>query len=431
MSKAEQSGRSLFSRIALAVVCGFLLLHLTSYYFYGHERMVENARTFAMGVAGRAYALDSLLAAQPELLDLMQSDSFQIRRTDVVPEIARRQWPHNDEIIEPVRVHLADLGMANAEDVQLWYLVHRGPPRLLLLLPSIKGGFLEIVSKTHVTAFGYGSMVGVSMTLLLVIALLVVLLILRRLSKQLGRFVIAAEQLGNGQASVDLPESVGPRELRRASAAFNSMQTRVLELLNERADMLAGISHDLRTLCTRLGLRLEFVENQEQRGKAEHDIELMTGILDQALTFARDEHSDEPMDTVDLSSMLRSLIDELSDEGATVTYNGLEQHNVQAQPVALMRLFSNLLDNAIKYGGAATVELSPEQVVVRDPGEGFSADQAAAAVRPYVRLDSARSQVQPGTGLGLSIAHNICRRHGWQLSFAQTTQGFEARVTLG
>ena len=157
----------------------------------------------------------------------------------------------------------------------------------------------------------------------------------------------------------------------------------------------------------------------------------MTGILDQALTFARDEHSDEAMESVDLSSLLQSAMSELADRGVDATYSGPEHQAVTAQPVALARLFDNLLDNAVKYGGSVEVELHGHSVVVRDPGTGFDSAQADAAVRPYVRLDSARSQTTPGTGLGLSIANNICRRHGWQLTFAQVPEGFEARVNFG
>ena len=426
-----EPGRSLFVRIALGLVATFLVIHIAGYYIYGHERMVANARTFAMSVANRAYALDNLLAQQPELLPVLQSPGFKIRRVAAMPLAERvRDWPHNDEVIDNVQRHMQALGMANAEDIRLWFLVRNGPPRLRLLLPSVNGDVLDVEARTEMNVLGYGSMVGFTMSVVLLLAVAVALLFTRRLTRQLGRFVLAAERLGAGQAGPSLPESVGPRELRRASRAFNHMQERVLSLLKERGDMLAGISHDLRTLSTRLGLRVEDIADETQRDKAQRDIALMTGILDQALTFTKDEHCEEAFGSVDLNSLLQTLADEMADVGAELAFDGAGHVVVHGQPVALSRLFHNLIDNAVKYGGSATITLSDDTVVILDPGAGFAAEQTAEALRPYTRLDGARSQVRPGTGLGLSIAQNVCRRHGWQLRFEQRANGFAAIVSF-
>ncbi len=436
MSKERRKGGSpLFARIVWVVVGGFVILHLSGVYFYGHERMVANARTFAIGTAERGYALDELLGAQPELLPLLQYEGFQLARVADVPVGERRDWPHNNEVIDAVRTRLTELGLPRADEVDLWYAVRRGPPRLQLYLPSRQGGWLEIVARTHVTQSS-ASRVGAFMTFLLFLVIGIVLFVTRRSSRQLGRFVTAAENLGAASASTPepLPESVGPRELRRASVAFNAMQARVTGLLRERAAMLAGMSHDLRTLATRIGLRIEGMADEEQHAKAEHDLALMTDILDQALRFTQDEHSEEPLEQVDMSSLLQSLVDDrcdAADNSELARFVGPDHLVVSAQPTAVKRLFSNLLDNAIKYGGAASVVLDREGVTVTDPGEGFAVEEAAEALKPYVRLDPARSQNQPGTGLGLAIAQNVCQRHGWALSFERLADGFAVRVSFG
>ncbi len=429
MAERGGQGRSLFSRIAWTVVLGFLLLHVLTFYFYGHERMVQNARTFATGIADRALALDELLVTQPDLLPLLQYEGFTVQRVDRVPVRPDRHWPHNDEITSTVHQHLEARGVARVDDVAMWYLI-RGGSRFVMFFPSVQGGFLEIVAATNVTRSGYGSSAGATVSLFLLLVVGFVLYTTRRSTRQLSRFAVAAEQLGSGSAADPLPEKVGPRELRRASAAFNRMQEKVLGLLEERSGMLAGISHDLRTLATRLNLRLEEITDEDKRALAQRDIEVMTGILDQALTFARDEHSDEDFVDVDVGSLLESLVHDAEDAGHTVSFTGEQVSPVRAQRMGVTRLFANLLDNAIKYGGSATVSFSREGVRIADPGPGFDPEQAQVAVQPYVRLDGGRSQNIPGSGLGLAIAENVCRRHGWELRFERDDGGFVAAVVF-
>ena len=132
------AGSSLFLRVSLAFVLALLVLHLAGYYFYGHERMVDTARTFAVSAAARAYALDELLAEQPQLLPLIQNDSFSIRRVPAPPATVKPDWPHNLEVIEAVHRHLQDLGMPEADATELWFELRNSPPRLRLLLPSVE-----------------------------------------------------------------------------------------------------------------------------------------------------------------------------------------------------------------------------------------------------------------------------------------------------
>ncbi len=429
-AEARAPGRSLFSRVALVLVAAFAALHIAGFYFYGHERMLTNARTFAEGVAERALQLDNLLAAQPELLPLLQSEGFQINRLATAPaepEGFGNRWPHNPEIVVAVQERLRRANV-DLSQVGVAYVTRPGPARLSLVLPSRSGGFLQILAVTRVTQFGRGSRAGISMTLVLVGVIGLMLYMMRRLTGQLSRFSVAAERLGRGRAGDPLPEGIGPAELRRASVAFNRMQARVVSLLDERSNMLAGVSHDLRTLCTRLGLRIEYIQDSGQREKAQQDILLMTDILDQALTFARDEHTDEAFAQIDISSLLASLVHGLQDQNCDVTYAGPDHMVLAGQRLAVTRLFANIVDNALKYGGRAEVVLTDKAVTIFDPGPGFDPRQTEQALAPYVRLQAARSQNLPGTGLGLAIADNVCRRHGWLLEFEQLADGFEVAV---
>ncbi|MEM9622890.1 MAG: ATP-binding protein [Pseudomonadota bacterium] len=426
------SGRGLFPRIAWAVVLGFIALHVAGFYFYGHERLVENARSFAISTAVRAVSIDELLTRQPDLLPVLQHESFQITRLKTAQQYAAlnelSRWPHNGEILSAVQQHLSNMGVPDAEQIKVLYTTRPGPPRLILGLPSRAGGWLQITAQTHVTNAVNRTRSGTFMTLVLVCVIGLILFVTRRSTRQLERFSLAAEQLGDGQLGEPLPEKVGARELRRASRAFNRMQAKVMDLLDQRTQMLAGVSHDLRTLTTRLGLRLEYIDDERQQAKAQTDIELMTDILDQALTYARDEHSDENFTPLDISSLLQTLVHTLQDQSYRVEFSGPDHLVLPAQRLAVTRLFENLLDNALKYGGAAQVQLTTGGAVIVDPGVGFSHAEATAATRPYVRLQAARSQDQPGSGLGLAIVDNVCRRHDWTLRFEQLTEGFAVHL---
>ena len=423
----KHSGGSMFGRIAWIVVTGFLLIHAIGYYFYGHERMVDTASTYAVSVAQRSFEVGELLQKQPELLPHLNTQDYQIKLSpEAAPQTSNR-WPHSGEVEAAVKTRLVALGMTDLSAVRMAYVGGR-VPRFELTIPAQKGGFLQVVARTNAIGRGYGSPASFSTSVLLLLVIAAVLFTTRRTTRQLERVVYAATALGEGQASDVLPEDIGPKELRRVSAAFNAMQARVMKLLSERSAMLAGVSHDLRTLCTRLGLRIEELPDPVQKDKAQQDVELMTEILDQALIFARDEHSEEKFQAVDLSSLLHSIVSEQQDLDVSITFEQLGQPIVQAQYVAVRRLFNNLVDNAIKYGGSAKVILRDGRASIVDPGAGIDREEVDIALQPYARLEKARSQGQPGTGLGLSIARNICQRHDWQLTFCHLDNGFEVAV---
>ena len=191
------TGRPYFMRLTLSIILGVLLLQGAAFYLYGHERMVQTAETFAMGVAERAYAIDSILKEQPELLDYFQSPFFRLTRIDTLPDVPRRLWPHNDEIAQAVHTHLISLGLVDTEQVRIWYVARRGPSYLHLVFPSVKGDFLQVIADTKVTSFPHSFAVTAWMTSLALLIIVVVLVTTRRLTRHLPGFVNAAERLGN------------------------------------------------------------------------------------------------------------------------------------------------------------------------------------------------------------------------------------------
>lgn len=240
-----------------------------------------------------------------------------------------------------------------------------------------------------------------------------------RVTRPLAQFAEAADRLGVDLRSPPLSES-GSRELRKAARAFNRMQDRLRRLVDDRTMMLAAISHDLRTVLTRLKLRAEFIEDPQQREKAVADIDEMRAMLDASLSFARDDTAEEPRTSVDLSSLLQSLCDDLADAGSKVTYDGPARLAYWSQPVAIRRAFANLIDNALKYGGTAEVSAEGGEggvvVEIADRGPGIPAAMREQVFAPFFRLEASRSRETGGTGLGLSVARGIVRRHGGDIT---------------
>ena len=254
----------------------------------------------------------------------------------------------------------------------------------------------------------------------------------RRATKPLAAFSQAAERLGR---DVDAPpvSEAGPSEVSRLARAFNEMQRRLAAFIRDRTQMLAAISHDLRTPITRLRLRADFVEDEEQRRKMLADLEQMETMIASTLTFAHDEADREPHRPFDLAVLLQDLCNEASDSGHVVVYRGAPAVTYTGRPVALKRVFANLIDNALKYGGNAEVSLVKAgdrvTVTVEDNGPGIPEDKFERVFQPFYRLEGSRSRDTGGVGLGLTSVRSIVRAHGGEVRLANRKEG-GLRVTV-
>jgi signal transduction histidine kinase len=248
----------------------------------------------------------------------------------------------------------------------------------------------------------------------------------RRLSRSLARFVAAAEEFGRSAEAPPIPE-VGPVELTIATKAFNRMQERLRRFVQDRTQMLAAISHDLRTPLTRMRLRAEFVDDEDQRSKMLHDISEMETMISATLAFARDDITREPRKEEDLDELLDHLCEAMGETGQEARYIAVGPVPVRCSALALRRAFANLLENAVKYGQRARVALkqAPGQVIVEidDDGPGIPADMQETVFQPFFRLESSRNRDTGGVGLGLSVARTIIRGHGGDITLANRAEG--------
>ena len=251
-------------------------------------------------------------------------------------------------------------------------------------------------------------------------------LVARIATRPLRQLADAADKLDISHAGEPLPEQ-GSSEVRVATRAFNRMQKRIYEDVRERTGMLAAITHDLQTPLTRLRLRLEKLPDETLRNKLVGDMQSMQQMLQEGLELSRSLETSEAAQLLDLDSLLDSLCSDAVEAGQQVAYIEHTAVQLKAHPLALRRAFSNLLDNAVKYGQRAEVSLSRDarqcHIRIRDFGPGIAPELQETVFTPFYRIEHSRSRESGGTGLGLSIARNIVLRHNGELTLTNHPAG--------
>jgi signal transduction histidine kinase len=274
----------------------------------------------------------------------------------------------------------------------------------------------------------------ISMALMGLIVLAVSVWVVRRVTAPLGMLSAAADRLGRDVAAEPLAEA-GTIEMQRAARAFNRMQERLRRLVESRTQMLAALSHDLRTPLTLLRLRAEEVANTDERDKMLATIGEMDEMIGTTLAFARDEVRAEPRRRVDVAALLESVVDDMADAGLPVTMAPAAPLIQDCQPGALKRALANLLDNAVKYGKRARAAIATAgktiEITIDDDGPGIPEAELPRVFQPFYRVEDSRNRDTGGTGLGLAIAQSIVQAHGGELTLANRAGGgLRACITL-
>jgi two-component system OmpR family sensor kinase len=255
----------------------------------------------------------------------------------------------------------------------------------------------------------------------------------RRLSQPISLFAEAAERLGRDPRAEPLVLS-GPSEIGVAVRAFNDMQERLRRYVEDRTAMVGAIAHDLRTPLTRLRFRIESLPD-DQKAKMSADIDQMEEMISAALTFVRDASRPGERTPLELSSLLESLCDEMAETGASTEVASGEKVVLEGDPMALRRLFSNLLENAVKFGGRARARVfrdaSNAFVEIDDDGPGIPPSDREKVFEPFYRREPSRSRQTGGIGLGLAVVRSIARGHGGDVDLINRVGGgLTARVQL-
>jgi len=263
----------------------------------------------------------------------------------------------------------------------------------------------------------------------------IAILFLRNQVRPIERLARAADSFGKGRAVPDF-KPYGATEVRRAAQAFITMRERIERHVAQRTEMLAGVSHDLKTPLTRLKLTLAMMPDDADANSMLHDIAEMEHMLDEYLAFARGEGG-EDASIADLSALVRETVAaaERSHQGAQIAMTAPAHVPVSVRRAGLRRVLANLIDNGLKHGSRVAVTLSRDdrlvEIAVEDDGPGIPELRREEAFRPFHRLDEGRNLQRGGSGLGLAIARDIARAHGGDILLDQSAMGgLKATVRL-
>jgi signal transduction histidine kinase len=296
------------------------------------------------------------------------------------------------------------------------------------------GTWVTFDSRLSPEAAGMPLRLALTLLILLGTVIVVSLVAVRWATGPLTALATAAEKLGEDINRPPLPVT-GPSEAQRAARAFNTMQQRLSRFIADRTRIFTAMSHDLKTPLTRLRLRAEMLEDEALRAKFAKDVEEMETMVAQTLDFMRDASAQEALQPVDAMALLESLQTDYQDTGNRVEIEGSIARPYTGRPLALRRCLTNLVDNAIRYGGRATIkaEDAADRLTLRvlDDGPGIAEQELEQAFEPFFRGEASRSRETGGTGLGLGIARNIARAHGGDLQLRNRPEGgLEAILTL-
>jgi len=425
--------RTLFARLGLILCVGLVLAQTLSFWLTLTER--DQATTNVM----MGY-IEREAASSVALLDHLPP----AERAQWLPRLARRSYefilgpgitgtPPDARLSKMVAKSIADgIGTEYALTVNA---VPGDKERMQVHLKLTDGTPLTIDMRPM-------SGVPLSPWLPLVLALqLIVLaaccwLAVRLATRPLHALAVAADTLGPDLKAARLPED-GPSEVARAAKAFNAMQDRIATYMTERMQILASISHDLQTPITRMRLRVDVMDESPQHAKLQQDLQEMETLVKEGVAYARTLHgaAEAPI-RIDPDALLDSLVCDYVDAGKEVSLHGAVGVALVTRPQALKRILGNLVDNALKFSGAAELEVGVQEdgavtIAVLDRGPGIPAESLEAVFEPFVRLEASRNRNTGGTGLGLAIARQLTLAMDAKLSLHNRAGGgLEARLTL-
>jgi len=294
-----------------------------------------------------------------------------------------------------------------------------------------QNGFLQIFFPKHRIAPSSARIFALWITLPGLILIMIAIIFLKNQTRPIVNLARAAERFGKGEFIKEFRPS-GAREIRQAAYEFDKMRKRITIHLNQRSEMLSGISHDLRTPLTRLKLQLALLKQQDLAKKMSDDIEEMERMLNEYLEFAKYQKNEET-ETVSLNNIIEDITKKY--ENKKINFSIEENLEINVRPNSIKRCLVNLTDNGLSYGKKVEIVAKKTAnnviIFVDDDGPGIPEKEYQNVIKPFYRIDKSRGQNKSGVGLGLSIANDIIRSHGGNISLNKSPlQGLRVKISL-
>ena len=426
--------QGLLGRSLLIIVTPLIVVQLVSTYIFYATHWDTVAKRLANALAGDVAAVIETMRAFPDPESQLRILRIAASRMDL--DIRYRQGGILPNVPQDMPIGIMDAALHQSlrDRLQRPFQVDSVSfEREILVRIQLQDGLLEVFvprkrlfsSTTYIFVLW---MVGTSMLLLGIATVF-----MRNQVRSVRKLAVAADSFGKGQ---DVPnfKPEGASEVRQAAVAFNLMRDRLKRQIQQRTEMLAGVSHDLRTPLTRMKLQLAMMGEVEGRAELEEDVVEMERMVEGYLAFARGEGSEKPV-TTDLTELLDEVVGRFRRQGSEIDLHVEDRVTMTLRPHALSRALSNLIGNALRYGGHVWVRAGRRrdavEILVDDDGPGIPADKREVVFKAFQRLESSRNAATGGVGLGLTIARDIARGHGGDVLLEDSPLGgLRARVRL-
>ena len=292
------------------------------------------------------------------------------------------------------------------------------------------GFFKFLVPRDRVTSSS-ARIFALWITVPALIMVLISLIFLKNQTRPITNLAKAAEKFGKGE-EIDEFKPSGAAEIRQAGYEFDKMRKRIVRHLNQRSEMLSGISHDLRTPLTRMKLQIAFIKDKQLSNKLTEDINEMEKMLNEYLQFTRSSHSEKD-EQFNLSELIENIIKRYVDKD--ISMNLLSRIYINGRKNLIQRCINNLIENAIKYADKINVELSKNKnnlfIKIEDNGPGIPESEYDNVFKPFYKIDKGRADSKSSVGLGLSIASDIIRSHGGNIKLEKSNlNGLAVKIFL-
>ena len=452
--------KSLFGRMVLVLLAGLIIAQFFSAYFLLHDRGQTLYQAIQESMITRTSTIARLidttapddrerllpLFSSPELSISLSEKPFEISSMDSDSQIAAtfvnnkltENLPAGTKILVSID---GNMMFPKHREMHQRRMMQRGfttPPWARHIGPHAMARFvliqIQLNDKSWVlfergipeNTFIWPVRILIVLGILLVSVILISLFAVKFITKPLQKLRLAAEGLGKNIQQKPLDET-GPQEIRETAVAFNQMQRRLKNYIEDKAQILAAVSHDLKTPLTRLRLRSDLLDDEEIKNKIQNDLDDMEKMVTATLDFMRGSESKEETQRIDMMALLESIQDDFNDSGHTVQFEGELIDTFSGKPLALKRCIINLVENGIRYGEKVEINLKDNNdeitIMICDHGTGIPEELHEKVFSPFYRLEDSRAQHTGGTGLGLGIARNVARAHGGDISLSNNQAG--------
>ena len=294
----------------------------------------------------------------------------------------------------------------------------------------LSGYFKFLVPKDRVTTSS-ARIFALWITVPGLIMVFISLIFLKNQTRPITKLAIVAEKFGKGE-EIDEFKPSGALEIRQAGFEFDKMRKRIIRHLNQRSEMLSGISHDLRTPLTRMKLQIAFIKDKELSNKLAEDINEMEKMLNEYLQFTSSSYL-EKNDIFNLSELIKEIVKKYDNQNINIHITN--EVLINGRKNLIKRCINNIIDNAIKYGDKVNIELSKNEnnlfIKIEDNGPGIAEKEYENVFKPFYKIDKSRAESKSSVGLGLSIASDIVRSHGGNIKLTKSKMnGLEVKIYL-